>query len=305
MGINIKYYVISIASIFISLGIGIFIGFNMNGQDLYLEQQQALINSLENRFNEFKKENQDLQEKIDSINVENDKKNIFIESTFNEIVTNKLSGLNVAIIETADDYFYDDIYNTLNLSGANVPIRIQYSDKVFTATNDKLEEINQLLQVQLNTTEDLVQLVNNEVTNFLLNKEITEAFNFIIDEEYINYEINYSSTEELSIENVIIAGGGNNKLENKVEQIDVNLISRLNNLGFKVIGVERLDVDQSFIQDIKRLNVTTIDNINNKIGQSSLVFALLGAQGHFGEKPTADLLIPNISTDQVRGEEVE
>lgn len=43
MGINIKYYTISIAAIFISLGIGIFIGFNMNGQEIYLKDRKSVV----------------------------------------------------------------------------------------------------------------------------------------------------------------------------------------------------------------------------------------------------------------------
>jgi len=305
MGINIKYYVISIAAIFISLGIGIFIGFNMNGQDLYLEQQKALIDSLENRFSEFKKENEDLQQKIQMVSAENDKQNTFIEGIFKETISNKLLEFNVAIIETTDDYFFDDVYNVLKLSGANVPIRIQYTDKLFTITQEELEEANELLQIEMETAEDFVYLVNNEITNFLLNKEITETFNFLIDQQYIHHNIDYSTVEELYVENIIVAGGSNENIENKVEKLDVNLINKLDNLGFRMIGVERLDVEQSFIEDLKQLNISTVDNINSKIGQTSLVYILRGAKGHYGEKSTADSLIPFVSIEQVRSDEVE
>jgi len=305
MGINIKYYVISIAAIFISLGIGIFIGFNMNGQDLYLEQQQTLIDSLENRFSEFKKENEELQQKIQSISAENEKQNTFIQGTFKEIISNKLLEFNVAIIETTDDYFYDDVYNVLKLSGANVPIRFQYTDKIYAITKEKLEEINELLQLNMETTEDFVYLINNEITNFLLNKEITETFNYLIDEQYIKHNIDYSNVEELFIENIIVTGGSNENIENKIEKLDVNLINKLDNLGFRIVGVERFDVEQSFIQNIKNLNISTVDNINTEIGQTSLVYILRGAEGHYGEKTTAESLIPVVTIEQVRGGEIE
>jgi len=305
MGINIKYYVISIASIFISLGIGIFIGFNMNGQDLYLQQQQVLVNSLENRFSEFKKENEELEKRIQSVTVENEKQSTFIEGIFNETIHNKLEKFNIAIIETTDDYFYDDIYKVLKLSGANIPIRIQYTDKIFAINKEKLEEISEMLKVQLETTEDFVYLVNNEITNFLLNKEITEAFNYLVDEQYINHNINYNNVEELYVENVIIAGGSSENLQNKVEQLDVTLASKLDNLGFRVIGAERLDVEQSIIPYFKKLNIPTVDNINSKIGQTSLIYILRGAEGNYGEKTTAESLIPFVSIERVRSGEFE
>ncbi len=305
MGINIKYYVISITAIFLSLGIGIFIGFNMNGQDLYLEQQQALIDSLEIRFDEFKTENKDLEQKVENLSAQNEKQSIFIENTLKEIVYNKLQGLNVAIVETTDDYFYTDVRDVLESSGANVPIRIQYTDKIFTATKEKVAEISELLQVQLKTTDDFIYFVNNEITNLLLNKEITEAVNFLIDEEYVVCNINYNNIEELNIENIVMAGGSNENLENKMEKIDVALAKKLSNIGFRVIGVERLDVEQSFISDFKKINISTVDNIDSRIGQTSLVYIIKGAEGHYGEKSTADSLIPFDSIEQVRSEDIE
>ena len=50
MVINIKYYVIMSASIFLALGVGIFIGFSLDGQEIFVEQQQGLITELEQRF---------------------------------------------------------------------------------------------------------------------------------------------------------------------------------------------------------------------------------------------------------------
>ena len=40
MGVNMKFYVITIAAIFLALGIGIFIGFNIDSQQFYMEQQK-------------------------------------------------------------------------------------------------------------------------------------------------------------------------------------------------------------------------------------------------------------------------
>lgn len=57
MVINIKYYVIMSASIFLALGVGIFIGFSLDGQEIFVEQQQGLITELEQRFLDLKQQN--------------------------------------------------------------------------------------------------------------------------------------------------------------------------------------------------------------------------------------------------------
>lgn len=297
MGINIKYYIISIAAIFISLGIGIFIGFNMNGQELFLEQQQILVDSLEDRFSEFQKEKETLEQKIQSLSAEKEKQNIFIENVFYEVIHNKLSELDIAIIETTDHYFYDDINETLRLSGADVPLHVKYTDKIYTVTEDQLKEINESIGTDLKKNDDFINLINNEVANFFIYKDMTDILKFLIDNEYIIYNFNYNNIDQLNVDNIIIAGGSTKNQENKTEQLDINLVKNLQDKDLNVIGVERLDVELSYIPELKKLNIPTVDNVNTKIGQISLVYVLRGAEGHYGEKPSAESLAPFIVTD--------
>lgn len=297
MGINIKYYIISIAAIFISLGIGIFIGFNMNGQELFLEQQQILVDSLEDRFSEFQKEKETLEQKIQSLSAEKEKQNIFIENVFYEVIHNKLSELDIAIIETTDHYFYDDINETLRLSGADVPLHVKYTDKIYTVTEDQLKEINESIGTDLKKNDDFINLINNEVANFFIYKDMTDILKFLIDNEHIIYNFNYNNIDQLNVDNIIIAGGSTKNQENKTEQLDINLVKNLQDKDLNVIGVERLDVELSYIPELKKLNIPTVDNVNTKIGQISLVYVLRGAEGHYGEKPSAESLAPFIVTD--------
>ena len=55
--VSMKYLIVTIASIFLALGIGIFIGFMFDGQDIFLNHQESLINDLEYKFDELKEEN--------------------------------------------------------------------------------------------------------------------------------------------------------------------------------------------------------------------------------------------------------
>lgn len=297
MGINIKYYIISIASIFISLGIGIFIGFNMNGQELYLEQQQALVDSLENKFNELRKENDNLKQRVEDLNLEKEKQSVFIENIFYEVIHNKLLGLDVAIIETNNNYFYEDVEKTLNLSGANVPLRISYNNKIYTVTEEQLKEINEIIGTELKEGKDFISLINREVANFFSSKAISERLQFLIDHQYIKYNFNEENIDQFDINHIIIAGGSTEKQQNKTDQLDVDLISKLEEQDLKIVGVERLDVEVSFIPDLKELNISTVDNVNTQVGKISLVYVLRGAEGHYGEKDSAEVLAPFVITD--------
>lgn len=298
MGINIKYYIISIAAIFISLGIGIFVGFNMNGQEIYLKQQQILVDSLENRFVEFKREKEHLEKNIQDLNAEKEKLSIFVGNMFYEVIYDRLPELNIAVIKTTDQYFYDDINETLKLSGASLSVHVKYMNKIYNASNEQLKEINDMLGTTLENNEDLINLINNEISDSFISKNINYILEFLIEHEYIQYEYDFNEPEDPAIDYVIIAGGssaGSQKFG--AEQLNINLAENLQAKQFKVIGVERFDVEQSHIPAFKELNISTVDNIDGKMGKISLVYLLEGARGHYGEKLTADSLAPFVVID--------
>lgn len=300
MGINIKYYIISIASIFISLGIGIFIGFNMNGHEIYLKQQQALVDSLENRFVEFKKEKEILELSIQNLNSERESQSVFIEGMFQEIIDNKLVDLNVAIIETSDSYFYDDINETLQAAGAVLPLGIKYMNKIYNVREDDLQEINNSLNIYLEDKEDLINLVNNEIANSLIYGGINHTLEFLAGHQYIEYNYNPDHMEEMNIDKIIIAGGDWDQQNSKIEQTYIPLIETLQNHQLDLIGVERSDVEQSSIPTFKQFDISTVDNIDSKVGKISLIYLLDGVRGHYGEKPTANSLAPFITSDTAK-----
>lgn len=292
MGINIKYYIISIAAIFISLGIGIFVGSNMNGQELYLKQQQALVDSLENRFTEFKRDKENLEQDIQNLNIEKERLSVFVGNMFYEIVHDKLEGLNIGIIETTSYYFYDDIKDTLKLSGASVPAHVRYMDKIYNATGEQLQEINDLAETVLEKNEDLIDFINDEIINSFVSKDVNDTLRFLIENEYIQYNHDFGESEDLNMDNIVIAGGNIRNQGYNAEQLNVNLIRKLQEQQFNVIGVEKLDIEQSHIHAFKESNISTVDNIDSRMGKISLVYLLEGARGHYGEKLTADSLAP-------------
>ena len=63
MFINIRYLVITLIAVFIALGMGILIGFQLDSNDI-IQQQQELIASLETTFDDLTQTNQTLQTQI-------------------------------------------------------------------------------------------------------------------------------------------------------------------------------------------------------------------------------------------------
>lgn len=56
-GVSIKYFVITIASIFVALGVGILIGFSVNSEKFVQKQFQQQLSFIDKNLVELKKEN--------------------------------------------------------------------------------------------------------------------------------------------------------------------------------------------------------------------------------------------------------
>lgn len=286
---NIRYYIITIMIIFISLGIGILIGFNMNGREIFLEQQQELVNNLEYRFNELKFENTNLQNTIEELALKRGVSEQFIGEIYHEIVNDKLVGFNIAIIQTTEHYYYYNIKETLEEAGATVPLHIILSDKIMNIDIQGLNYINNFLGSKL-SKEEIFHQINNDIVELLINNIITNLMSFMIDNEFISLLYYHENPEPIG--QIVIAGGSFDENIRNSSILEAGLINLLLLNNIRVVGVERLEVLHSSIPLYVKKGISTIDNIDTLFGRISLVFVIKGKEGSFGEKSFAEKLIP-------------
>ena len=62
----------------------------------------------------------------------------------------------------------------------------------------------------------------------------------------------------------------------------------------KVVGAERTDADTSSIGVFAARQLATVDHVNLVSGEVALILALLGAEGDYGVKESADQLLPDV-----------
>ena len=109
MFINIKYFIVTIAAVFFSLGIGIMIGFNLNNSEIFTQQQIKLVDDMDKKLNELRVKNDEMNNQL----VEKDKSieiyNEFVNSYYEDLIKDRLVDKNLLIIQTTDDYFFSDI----------------------------------------------------------------------------------------------------------------------------------------------------------------------------------------------------
>lgn len=281
-----KFFVLLVISIFAALGIGIYFGFTLDAQNLIVEQRNDIVEEIEERFDFLTTENENLKSTIESISNVNKTYEYFIESTYEEIIKDKLLGLNIVIIETNSDYMYSGIGHVLNTAGANITSLVTINDKFM----DEQMLINLYNRLELALPEgDIIEYTIKQITEDIINGNSTELLSQLDNEGLIqivglvNYPVDY----------VIIAGGSLEEEEERIDKLDRIIVRTTKEKNVDIIGIEKLDTIYSYISKYKQYNISTIDNIDTTMGKVALVLAMEGRPGHYGIKETAEELLPN------------
>lgn len=285
---NMKFYVISIVAIFAALGIGIYMGFSLDAQDFVLEQTEDIASKLEERLDFLQSENQDLKLTIKETGVENDNYKYFIESTYPEIIKNKLNGTRVAIIETKDDYMYSGIGQILEAANAKVINISTLTDRMMDEV--ALKNIYEELEIPIENNNLIANSVG-ELTKSIITGEESELMKKMLEQNMIDL----IGGIDQPIDYLIIAGGSVREDKDRLFLVDKTIVDTSKGMNVSVIGVEKLKVKFSYMETYKDFKISTIDNVDTIMGKVSLVLAMEGRPGHYGNKQTAEELVPNLN----------
>lgn len=129
MVINMKYFIITIIAIFLSLSVGIVIGVVMDSQQLFINQQKQLVAQIEEEFYDFKQKNYQLTNRLESYQREKEKNDKFLNSIYDFLINDRLKGLNILLLKIYDNHNYTDVVNTLKKSGVNKVIQVTIDRK--------------------------------------------------------------------------------------------------------------------------------------------------------------------------------
>lgn len=287
MSPNLKFLVLLVISIFAALGIGIYFGSTLDAQDILIKQKEDIVSEIEERFDYLTNENKELKTNLEIMTDLNRDYEYFIQSTYKEIIRNRLMGLNVVIIETNNDYMYSGTGHVLDIAGANLTSLITITDKFM----DEQMLLNLYEKLELDILEgNIIEETIRYITESLVVGNYTEFFS----------ELNNNGLIEIvglinePVDYVILAGGGLEEDDDKIDMVDETIVEVLREYNVNVIGVEKINALYSYIDKYKALNISTVDNVDTSIGKVSLILAMEGRPGHYGMKETAEEIVPNI-----------
>lgn len=288
MHINMKYYIVSIGAIFIALGIGMLVGFNLNYDQELSKQQANIINDLDTKFENLKSKNDNLEQKLGSLTKDYDDSISYINKNVDKLIANELSGKNIGIISTNETNDYTkNLEDTIEKANGSVSFNITIKNNINNAK--KIEEVAQKIGVELKDNKDLIVYILES----LKSEDASIKLSYL--QELGIIKVDALNNTYLNYDSVVLAGGNDSKdSEKQFEAIDNVLVNKLKEENKYIIGVQQSDAKFSYVDLYSKDKVTTIDNIDEGVGNISLVLCIKeGINGEkFGRLEDSNSLLP-------------
>lgn len=284
MHINMKYYIVTIGAIFIALGIGMLVGFNLNYDQELSKQQAAIIDGLDAKFEDIKTTNDDLQKKLNKKNTELKKIVNYLNENYLTLIKDQLQDRNIGIISISENNNSQEIAKTI--SEANGEVSFDIVIKKGILNKDKIKELNSKLQ--LKTEKDALIYIADclKEENAIEKLKQLEKLDII---KINNISDNYSNFSQ-----VVMNSYGIDEFSKEFTNIDKVIIDKLKESDKYIIEAHKNDSKFANLENYKKSKIPTINNIEQGVGKLSLVCALKDSveKGNFGVGDKADSLIP-------------
>lgn len=284
MFVNAKYFVITIGAIFLALGVGIMLGFNLNNSEIFSKQQIELIEDMDKKLNQLRDENEDRNQEISELKLRLDSDHLFIDTYYKEIIQDKLLGRSILLIQTTEDYFFYDINYLTEIGKASIVNHVILDQENITWLDlDKLEAITGVRY------ESKPAVINELAVNALLSNNMP-LIQFLEESGVLKIQIRGDG--KVIPTDVIMLNGDIREDEVQkaayIDQVLSPVINATKTFGIAVYAVEESSAIHSLNRFYKKNNLSSVTNIDTSIGKTSLIYIMNGIKGNFGDGKDAD-----------------
>ncbi|NLW55403.1 MAG: copper transporter [Firmicutes bacterium] len=287
MMIDFRYYISSLAAVFLALGIGIVIGGALMGNEEIVKGQEKLILSLEQEFDQLRAEKKLLQDGLKASAVELEVLRQFNREILPLVIQDLLTERKIGIIKTnhtIEPELTAEVVKVLTQAGAQVPFTINFGE--WPDLSLQGPALASLFGLEVNNTW-LAQLFTTLVS------ELVRGETALISALQTNNLAQINGRAGAAIDTIILLGGSYEERQVRVDEFDTHLVKAAKEQGLNIVGVEPLSVTCSYVKKYKNLNLVTVDNIDTLPGQVALILALAsGEKGDYGVKESAHALLP-------------
>jgi hypothetical protein len=286
MGYSARYHATSLIAVFIALAIGILIGAEFGG-DALTNTRRDLERSLVGNL-------QDARAQVNDLNGDLNKSNEFAQRVYPVLTRDRLEGRRYAILALGG--LPSDITGEVEEALAPTGGRLVGVGVVREPVdvNGLAEDLAKTRFADLRTnSEALTELGTGLWRQLMLGGELPDVVR--------GHLFSRASGGFGGLDGVIVVRDQPEEMgqaqDAKTDEFEEALASGITATRVPAVGVETATDDTSNVSFFQSNGMASVDDIDLTAGQLAMVFALLGADGSFGVKGSADQLLPDLLTE--------
>ncbi len=283
MGYSARYHAVSLIAVFLALAIGILIGAEFGGD--------ALNNTRKNLEQSLTGNLQDAQERADELNGKLARSDEFASRVYPALVRDRLEGRRIGVVALGD------------LPGDTI-----------TAIEDALGPTGARL-VGIGVVREPVdlsglggELAKTRFANIRRNEEALAEFGTGVGRQLVrggtlldrvrSHLFSRASGNFGALDGVIVVRQTPEEMgavqRAKASTLESALMAGITGTRTPAVGVETSTAEPSAVSFFAGNDLSSVDDVETAAGRVATVFALLGAEGSFGVKGSADRLLPDL-----------
>ncbi len=280
-----RYHLMTLVAVFLALGLGVLVGISLSDSGVVETGSANLVDDIQEDLDELNSRN-DALAKEKAINLR------FQDDTFPFLVGGHLQGKKVAVVSssTVSDEVLRDLSSAVNSAGGQIISTTRLNSHFDTAaTTERLSSAMAADPAFSNINGSTIATVLGQQ----LAADIGKAGGPALLETLRGTLVDSTSGSYITPVNaVLVITNADNEQAPEYVELEKQLILGLRDLGVRAAGAEPSDAPISEIPIFISAGISSVDNIESRVGQVSIVRVLGGENGSFGVKTTADLLIP-------------
>lgn len=286
MGYSARYHAASLIAVFLALSIGILIGAQFGG-DALTNTRKDLEHSLVGNL-------QDARSHADELSAELNRSNEFGERVYPVLTRERLRGKRLAIVALGGlpSDLTGEVEDALGPTGAKLVGVGVVREPV--DVNGLASDLAQTRLAGLRTNPDaLTELGTGLGRQLVLGGTLPEVVRGQL--------FSRASGTFGALDGVIVVRDQPEDMgpvqRSKANQLESALMNGITATRIPAVGIEATGTEPSSVSFFQSSDLSSVDDVDLTAGQLALVFAMLGAEGSFGVKGSADRLLPDLLTE--------
>ena len=283
MGYSARYHATSLIAVFLALAIGILIGAEFGG-DALTSTRKTLEASLVGNL-------QDARSRASDLNSQLGRSNEFADRVYPVLVRERLAGKRIAIVALGGlpGELTSAVEDALAPTGAQLVGVGVVREPV--DVNGLAEDLSKTRFADLRANSDALTALGTGIGRQLV-------IGGTLPEVVRGQLFSRASGSFGALDGVVVVRDAPQDMgpvqRSRAAQLESGLTAGITNTREPAVGIESSTTEPSSISFFQGNDLSSVDDVDVSAGKVALVFAMLGAEGSFGVKGSADRLLPDL-----------